>query len=581
MRVRVLAPFRKMNINARIFWLLFISLLVSSAIIFQTSRAAVQKSIKDFMYNYVALNQEKAQINLESLIDQVSMLSVRLLTNNDIYDLLEDDRLGHAQKASAFVDIVDAMAIDRSVVGDVVLVTKDGSAYRLSDQRIDLPGQSYIQAIEQKKTPVWGGIEKDGGGNAYILLGRKYQNFFTGQNIGCLVVYIKERAIYEGLKDIIVPSKGFSFLAADDATVLSYPNPERVGATIFDRNLFGSASGINFKTVDFEGTPSIVTQYPLRGSLSKLGLNWIIVSVVSDRKLFENVGKINKYAMLIQFSVLLIAALISIYVSKGIIRPIQRLNRRITQFNGVRKILPSRSSRDELGILEDSFNDMVVRISELIERQNEEKDRQREMELNALQAQINPHFLYNTLDAIAWMAKIDKQKNIEEIVIALSHFYRLGLHKGDKYITVEEEVGIARNYIAIETMRTPGKFEVTYEIEAEILHFTILKMLLQPLIENALKHGIRGKRGKGNLVIKGYRSAGDLVFEIIDDGEGFEVGKWEKEDRPLRYNGGGYGIRNVNERIRLEYGDGYGVAIRSEIGQGTVSIVTVRTEAKR
>lgn len=569
-----------MPINARIFWLLLISLLASSALVFQTSRAAVQKSIQDFMYNYVRLNQEKAEVNLDSLIDQVNMLSVRLLTNNDIYALLDDPRLGQGEKSSAFAKLLDGMSIDRSVVGDIVIVLKDGSAYRYGKERIDLPGQTYIGQIEQKKTPVWGGVEKDDAGNAYILLGRKFQNYFTGQNEGYLVVYIKERAVYDGVKDVIVPSKGFSFLMADDAYILSYPDPKRVGATIFDGDLFKTASGSDFKRIRFEGSPSIVTNYSLGGSLAKLGLNWRIVSVVSDRKLFENVSKINKYATLIQIAVLLIALLISYYVSKRIIRPIQRLNRRITQFNGVKRILPFRSSEDELGILENSFNDMVVRIAELIERQNEEKDRQREMELNALQAQINPHFLYNTLDAIGWMAKINKQKNIEEIVIALSHFYRLGLHKGDKYITVEEEVGIAKNYIAIETMRTPGKFEVTYDISDDILHFKILKMLLQPLIENALKHGIRGKRGKGKLLIRGYRAGNDLVFEISDDGEGFEVKELEKEDEPPRYKGGGYGIRNVNERIRLEYGSGYGLEIRSALGHGTTSVVKVKTEVK-
>jgi len=570
-----------MTINGRIFWLLLISLLVSSAIIFQTSRAAVQKSIKDFMYNYVRLNQEKAEVNLESLIDQVNMLSVRLLTNNDIYGLLGDAGTDRAHKEAMYADLLKGMGIDPSVVGDVVIVTKDGSAYRYGEARIDLPGQTYLAQIERKKTPVWGEVEKDEEGNAYLLLGRKYQNFYTGQNIGYLVVYIKERALYGVLKDVIVPSKGFSFLIADDSYILSYPSPDRAGATIFDREPFMSASAPDFGKIRFEGSPSIVTSYPLSGSLSKLGLSWRIVSVVSDRELFANASKINTYAMYIQIAVLLVALVISYYVSKGIIRPLQRLNRRITQFNGISRVLPLRSSRDELGILETSFNDMVVRIGELIERQNEEKDRQREMELNALQAQINPHFLYNTLDAIGWMAKINKQKNIEEIVIALSHFYRLGLHKGDKYITVEEEVGIARNYIAIETMRTPDKFEVTYDIAPDILPFKMLKMLLQPLIENALKHGIRAKRGKGNLLIRGYREADHLVFEIADDGDGFEVGAWEKEESPLRYNGGGYGIRNVNERIRLEYGGEYGVEIRSVIGRGTTSIVTVKTEVKR
>jgi two-component system sensor histidine kinase YesM len=568
--------FGKMKINSRVFWLIFICLLLSSALLFQTSRIAVQHNIEDFMYNYVRLNQEKAETNLESVIEQVNLLSVRLQTNNDIYDLLADPR-PEDEKKTALVALLNDMMIDSSVVGDVVIMTHSGDAYNYNKQLIvDLPGQSYLNEIEHSAIPVWGGTKKDARGNAYILLGRKYQNFYTGQNLGYLVVYINERAVYNVLKDIIVADRGYSFLAADDSYILSYPSAAKVGATMFDNDLFMDGSDLNFKKITLAGKPAIVTKYPLRGNLTKLGLRWSIVSVVSDEKLLENVNKINQYATYIQIVLLLIAVLISYYVSRRIIQPIRRLNVKINQFNGDATIVPFRNRKDELWVLENSFNEMVVRIGELIERQNEEKDRQRETELVALQAQINPHFLYNTLDAIGWLAKMHKQKHIEDIVMALSHFYRLGLHKGDKYITVEEEVGIARNYIAIETMRTPNKFEVEYDISEEILARPILKMLLQPLIENAIKHGIRGKRGKGHMVIKGYREGGDLKFEISDDGAGFVVGDLDREDKPHRYKGGGYGIRNVNERIQLEYGSEYGVAIASTPGEGTTSILTVR-----
>lgn len=566
----------KMKINSRIFWLILICLIVSSAMIFQTSRAAVQSNIEDFMYNYLRMNQEKTETSLELLINQANMLSVRLLTNNHIYNLLDDEQ-SRAEKQKGLSKLLNDMTIENTIIGDVIIMTKNGNVYNHSEQAVvDLPDQSYINEIEQSKTPVWGKTKKDLNGNSYILLGRRYQNFYTGQNLGYLVVYIKERAIYNLLKDMIVPDRGFSYLVDDDSYILSYPDSDQIGKTIFNEDSLMSGSEMNFKKITFDGKPSIVTSYALLGGLKKLGLNWRIVSVVSDVKLFENVNKINQYAMYIQIAVLLIAILIAFYVSKGIIQPIKRLNRKINLFNGVMKIVPFRNTKDELWVLENSFNDMVVRISELIERQNEEKDRQREMELIALQAQINPHFLYNTLDAIGWMAKIHKQADIEKMVIALSHFYRLGLHKGEKYISVAEEVGIAKSYIAIEMMRSPNKFEVEYDIAEEILEFKMLKILVQPLIENAIKHGISGKRGKGRLIIKGYRLGDDLKFEIRDDGAGFEVNELEREDSSFRYKGGGYGIRNVNERIQLEYGDGYGVIIDSQIGVGTTSTVIVK-----
>lgn len=568
----------KMRIHGRIFWLLLVCLLLSSTSIFQTSRVATQKIVEDMMYNYVKLNQENIESSLEFLINQVNMLSVRLMTQNEIYRIVDDSRLGEEEKKTSLNHVLDQMMIDRSIVGDIVILTQDETAYNYENTAVvDRPDRSYINEIEKSKTPVWGETKKDSAGNAYILLGRKYQNFFTGQNLGYLVIYIKERAVYNVLKNMIVKDRGISMLLADDSYILSYPEPNRVGTAVFDTDFFRMGQGENFKQTVFDGKLSIIASYPLKGGLEKLGLNWKIISIISDAKLLEKINKIKRYSLILQAAALLLAIPVSLYVSVGIIRPIKRLNRRINQFTGATAALASyRNKKDELWVLENSFNNLVIRITDLIGRNNEEKDRQREMELVALQAQINPHFLYNTLDAISSLAIIYKQDDIEKLVIALSHFYRLSLHKGDKYITVEEEIGIVRSYVDIEAMRFPNKFEVEYDIAEEIRSYRILKIIIQPLIENAIKHGIGGKRGQGRVIVKGYRSGGDLKFEISDDGAGFDVDELNDPNRSPRYKGGGYGIRNVNERIRLEYGDGYGVDIRSVIGEGTTSVVTVK-----
>ncbi|WP_052487859.1 sensor histidine kinase [Gordoniibacillus kamchatkensis] len=391
------------------------------------------------------------------------------------------------------------------------------------------------------------------------------------------MIYIRERAVYDVLKNMIGQDRGFSFLVADDSYILSYPDPGKAGTTIFDTNVFQADKGNAFKETVYDGRRSIIASYPLQGGLRKLGLNWKVISVISDEKLLENVNKIKSYSLLLQIAAIGLTALISLYVSGGIIKPIRRLNQKINRYSGASDtVRPFRNRKDELWVLESSFNEMVVRIGELIERNNEEKDRQREMELIALQAQINPHFLYNTLDAIGWLAKIHKQEEIERMVIALSHFYRLSLHKGDKFISVEEEIGIVKSYVAIEAMRFPQKFEVEYDIAEDILDFKVLKIIVQPLVENAIKHGVSQKRGKGRITVKGYRSGRDLKIEVADDGAGFDVGTLNGTIEPPAYKGGGYGIRNVSERIRLEYGDGYGVEIRSVIGEGTVSVVTVK-----
>jgi len=569
-----------MKVRTRIFWLLLICFFLSSMSILQASRIAVQRITENFMYNYVTINQEKTESSLEFLFNQVHMLSVRLLNSGDIYRLFEEfqeDEDG-AELEGRLSGVLDTMQIDRRIVGEIVIAARDGRAYTFDGRSgLDSPERSYLLEIERSQLPVWGKIKKDAAGEAYLPLGRKYQNFNTGQNLGYLVVYIRESAVQDVLKNMVMQNRGFSMLVSDGDYVLSYPDAGKVGTTLFDIRWLTMKPGEGFKKTDFEGSPSIVASYRLGGSFRNLGLDWKVVSVVSEKKLLENTNRIQRYSLLLQLVALGLAVLISLYASRGILGPIRRLNRRIVQFAGTTDyVAPYRNPRDELHMLESSFNDMVVRIRELIERNNEEKDRQREMELIALQAQINPHFLYNTLDAIGWLAKIHSQREIERMVVALAHFYRLSLHKGDQYITVEEEIGIVRSYVAIEAMRFPGKFEVQYEIAPEILSLKLLKIIIQPLVENAIKHGVSRKRGSGAIVVRGEREGDALLFEVRDDGAGFDVSELDDDGKPKRYGGGGYGVRNVDERIRLEYGPGYGVDIRSEVGVGTSSFVKVR-----
>ncbi len=201
-----------------------------------------------------------------------------------------------------------------------------------------------------------------------------------------------------------------------------------------------------------------------------------------------------------------------------------------------------------------------------------------EHELSYFYAQITPHFLYNTLDAIAWIARLKKQPDIEKMIASLATFFRISLHKGDKFIPVEEEVRLVQSFVTVELMRFPDKFEIRYDIPDEVRQLRILKLILQPLVENAIKHGISEKRGKGLITVTAETSGDMIVFEVADDGVGF------REDRPFGTADdqtlfrSGYGLRNVQERIKLEYGGDCGLTVRSERGQGTTVTVRIRKE---
>lgn len=269
---------------------------------------------------------------------------------------------------------------------------------------------------------------------------------------------------------------------------------------------------------------------------------------------------------------IILAVFLSFFLTGHLTRSLKRLQARLIDLgSGNLDSFLDSNPRDELWDLEQGYNEMVQQICELLEKNRLEQEKKRELELTALQAQINPHFLYNTLDAIGWIAVMKGQNEIEQMVMELSRFFRLSLHKGDKKITIEDEVGIAISYVTIEQLRNPGKFDIKYEIEPEITGLLVPKIILQPIVENAIKHGVSQVRRHGMITVRGYRKGDDVYLEVSDNGCGFR-------QKSSHIHGSGYGLRNVNERIQLEYGSEYGISVQSIEGEGTTVQIHISFE---
>lgn len=244
-------------------------------------------------------------------------------------------------------------------------------------------------------------------------------------------------------------------------------------------------------------------------------------------------------------------------------------------------------SADEIQTLNDSFNSMTEQIGELVDNIRTEQVNQRKTELKLLQAQINPHFLYNTLDTIVWLAEAEEKKQVVSIVTSLSDFFRSTLSQGRDYVTVKEEELHVRSYLKIQKFRYQDILDYCVCFPEELYPYTTLKLTLQPIVENALYHGIKNKRSKGVICVSA-RMTGEqeIEFTVSDDGVGMTPA--ELDDLRDRINGRteaaadnihGIGLRNVNERIHLNYGPQYGIRVESTYGRGTT--VTVLIPAKR
>ncbi len=264
-------------------------------------------------------------------------------------------------------------------------------------------------------------------------------------------------------------------------------------------------------------------------------------------------------------------------LSKSIYTPIKKLHDVTTTItkNDLQTLMTS-DNVDEITELGMSFNIMIGKIKELLDSKIKEQGELKKAELRALQAQINPHFLYNTLDTIIWMAESKQTDQVVEIVSALSNFFRISLSKGMDWITIGEEVERIRNYLTIQKMRYRDILDYKIDINRDVTENTILKLILQPLVENALYHGIKNKRQGGTISIRARRKGADEIeIEVEDDGIGFTPEKLAQLRSELEDDSGdiklesGFGIGNVNKRIRLYYGKPYGLSVQSEYTTGT------------
>ena len=240
---------------------------------------------------------------------------------------------------------------------------------------------------------------------------------------------------------------------------------------------------------------------------------------------------------------------------------------------GNRTLMVVSDSKDEIGGLIRGFGSMLAEINRLIKENYENKLSLRKAEMKALQAQINPHFLYNSLSLINWKAIEAGADDISEVTLALSSFYRTSLNRGKNVLTVEKEIENVKSYIKIQSCMHDNSFDTVIDVDEGILRYQTLNLLLQPLVENAIDHGIDMKEdGRGFIKIIGRQTADTITLTVEDNGVGMDE---ETAQKIITFKSKGYGVANVNQRIRLFYGEPYGLQIESSIGSGTHCTVTI------
>lgn len=558
---------RKLKVRTRLFVFMIATLLFISTITILVSRYYAQKTADEYIYEYLQDEHRQISNNIELYMEEVIMSSLRYKDTNAFYSLLKDSSLSFNEKEDAMQQA--AASIRQPVfadIGNVYLIDKSNQIYCIRNENPTLPAPDINASILTSPYYQIGEIIHGRKNECYLSFCTPFYNFYTSQNLGTLVFYLPQESLstlYGGQ----ITSSGITFLTDEHGNILSHEDFSLIGTNIDTLGIPLTQKDFSVSKLKANGKDFLHVSTTFSTNSREIGFPWLLHSILPTNELMHVLEQILHAILIAGILIIIVAGMISFFLSNKLTLSLKQLHAKIIDLGrGQMHVFSSHTPHDELWELEQGYNEMVTRIQELLEQNRLEQEKKRELELTALQTQINPHFLYNTLDAIGWLAVLKNETEIEQMVMALSQFFRLTLHKGDKKITIEDEILIVKNYVAIEQLRNPGKFDITYDIQPEITQLLVPKIILQPIVENAIKHGVSQVRRHGIISIRGYRKNDDVFLEVADNGKGYH----EKTDQ---LHPSGYGLKNVNERIQLEYGSRYGLSFHSEPKKGTTVII--------
>lgn len=371
---------------------------------------------------------------------------------------------------------------------------------------------------------------------------------------GILLVDISYSSLEQLFDGVTAGKGGYVYLISSDGELLYHPKMQLIDSgRMQENNVAAAAYKDGNHMEEFDGSSRFVT-------IKSIGYTgWKVVGVTPENVVTLNTIKTRLFIVFIIALILFILALINSYISSRITNPIKELEKSVGILEEGNLDVPVYAGGSyEIQHLGKSIGDMAAQIRLLMKDIVTEHEAKRKQEFDTLQSQINPHFLYNTLDIIVWMIENEQKAEAVKAVTALARFFRISLSKGKSIITVRDELEHVRNYLMIQHMRFKNKF--TYEIQAEdgVLELASLKLMLQPLVENAIYHGMEFMDGDGEILLKVWKEEGDLYFSVIDNGLGMteeQVGNlFTGASHVDSKRGSGIGVKNVNERIKLYLG---------------------------
>ncbi len=563
-----------------------VAVLVLSAVVIVTgvSMKFTNTSIFENSSEYTHTIIQQMNQNIDSYIDYMENIAYLISSNEDVQDYLFDEEInneGRYRILNQFQTILDS----RSDIRNVGIISKNGrmlinDGSKSVNQDLDLNTQEwYATALEKPNGPILTSSHVQhiiSGERPWVItLSRGIRDRSgSGEKEGVFFIDLNYSAISGLCDQSTVGTKGYAFILDAKGNIVYHPQQQQ---------LYNELQTENISLIMDTDEDTVLTGTGNDGKLYSISRSektgWTVVDCTNVKELLSKSRQAQSVYVLTAIILVIVALLFSRFMARSITLPIQKLRDSMKKVQegdfSVSDVVVD--SRNEIGSLTKSFDVMTHRIHELMEQNVHEQEEKRKSELKALQSQINPHFLYNTLDSIIWMAEGKKNEEVVLMTASLARLLRQSISNEDEVVPIANEVEYARGYLTIQKMRYKDKLEFQIDVDSSILYIPLIKLVLQPIIENAIYHGLKYKESKGLLIVKGFMKDGNAVLQVIDDGVGMDEETLAHiyDKHKVNYHSNGVGVYNVQKRLKLYYGDGYGITYESEKGKGTTATITI------
>lgn len=553
-----------------------IPLALVGTLVYQKSSSLIQEKTNDYTTDILGEVSKNISLN----VNEIERMYYTLFTNAEVRSVLEKANRGeinppeYLSLSKRMYNLLYGTIIERSDVNAVDLYSLNGMVFNAGQNSLAgaLSTEEWKRIQNNRGDLIW--LYPDSGSKDIVFASSIY-DVETMEKMGYFILSYKEEALHSIYSEIKLNEQGQLYIVNEQGAVISYgrtsPGDGVPGGSFFER--IAGADGEGGFTQEINGIIHNVTYYPIGD------IGWKIISVIPSTNYEQTSIQLKNWMLVLIGSSFVVSFVLAYFVSDSISKPIRRLAAVMKHVEQDQlDVSFQHHSRDEIGLLSRNFNRMVQRIKYLIEQVYQAELLKQQTQLKYLMFQINPHFLFNTLETINWLSRIQGAPDVGKLSKALGDLMREGI-KGKEFVTVAQEIENLEKYLYIQKYRYGDRITVDMAVEEEAQPIIVPHFILQPLLENAFVHGLEMSMGGGKILITGRVEQERLVLTVEDNGQGMAEATLHQIRQSLQAGkdkiGIGIGLLNVHQRIQLHYGKTYGLSVSSKLEAGTSVTVTL------